>query len=653
MKNQLILLLVLIQVITITNLTAQNIAVNATGNLPDTSAMLDVTSTNKGFLAPRMTTTQQNAIPLPAKGLLIFNTTDNAFRVNTGSTSSPVWTLLGAGNGNGTVTSVAALTIGTTGTNILSSVATETTTPVITLNIPTASATNRGALSFTDWSTFNSKQAAISLTTTGTSGAATLIGSTLNIPSYTSNTGTVTSASIVSANGFAGTVATATTTPAITLRTTITGLLRGNGTAISAATADTDFLTPTGSAANLTNFPIFNQNTTGSAATFTTGRTIGITGDLTYTSPAFNGSANVTAAGTLATVNSDVGSFTNANVTVNAKGLVTAVSNGSSSDAWNLTGNTVTAGSHFLGSTNNESLRLITDNTERMVVDNVGNVGIGITDPGTQLVVKDNIEIRRVGSISQLLFSNTSGSGDFRIGGDGGDIYWQGGGGRCLQMGSYWATILGGDRQTTVFPDFAGPITGTGVLVVAQRDESVALGIQGTSNQYANLTEWRDVNSDATSVINKDGKLGLGISTPTAMLHLSAGSTSANAAPLKFTSGTNLSTVENGSVEYDGTNYFASSNSTRFTIAKILNGSASLDFLNTPTLNSRDLTITVTGAQNEDPVSLGIPTAAISNNCTYTAFVSSANTVTVRFNNYSSASIDPSSGIFKVSVTKY
>lgn len=56
--------------------------------------------------------------------------------------------------------------------------------------------------------------------------------------------GTVTSVSVVSANGFAGTVATATTTPAITLSTTITGVLKGNGTAISAAVAGTDYLTP-------------------------------------------------------------------------------------------------------------------------------------------------------------------------------------------------------------------------------------------------------------------------------------------------------------------------------------------------------------------------------------------------------------------------
>jgi hypothetical protein len=56
--------------------------------------------------------------------------------------------------------------------------------------------------------------------------------------------GTVTTVSVASANGFAGTVANATTTPAITISTTVTGLLKGNGTAISAATAGTDYLTP-------------------------------------------------------------------------------------------------------------------------------------------------------------------------------------------------------------------------------------------------------------------------------------------------------------------------------------------------------------------------------------------------------------------------
>ena len=70
--------------------------------------------------------------------------------------------------------------------------------------------------------------------------------------------GTVTSVSVTSANGFAGTVATSTSTPAITLSTTVTGVLYGNGTALSAATV-----------AEINAVGQLNQNTTGNAATAT------------------------------------------------------------------------------------------------------------------------------------------------------------------------------------------------------------------------------------------------------------------------------------------------------------------------------------------------------------------------------------------------
>jgi len=68
----------------------------------------------------------------------------------------------------------------------------------------------------------------------------------------------------------------------------------------------------------------------GTATALATGRTIAITGDLAYTSPSFDGTGNVTAAGTLATVNSNVGAFTK--ITINAKGLATAGSQASLTD---------------------------------------------------------------------------------------------------------------------------------------------------------------------------------------------------------------------------------------------------------------------------------------------------------------------------------
>ncbi|MEO6732755.1 MAG: tail fiber domain-containing protein [Ferruginibacter sp.] len=261
---------------------SQNMAINSTGALPDASAMVDIASTDKGFLAPRMTTTQQNAIVLPAKGLVIYNTTNNVLMLNTGTSASPVWTALTASSNN-----------------------------------------------------------------------------------------------------------------------------------------------------------------------------------------------------------------------------------------WLLTGNSGASGlTNFLGTTDNVKLAFRTNNLQRMLVDSLGRVGIGVTNPANPLVVKDTIEIRRTGSaVSQLLFTNTSGSGDFRISGDGGDLFWQGGGGRNLQMGSYWGITLAGDRQSGTLPSFINGVANTGILVKAQRDASVPLAIQSNSaSQSANLTEWRNSAGTILNTVNSNGNVAIGAS---------------------------------------------------------------------------------------------------------------------------------------------
>ena len=74
------------------------------------------------------------------------------------------------------------------------------------------------------------------------------------------------------------------------------------------------------------------------------------------------------------------------------------------------------------------------------------------------------------------------------------------------------------------------------------------------------------------------------------------------------------------------------------------------DFPNTSAQSSSDITVTVTGAVAGQPVWLGVPNSAVSANTSYSAWVSAANTVTIRFNNYSSGSVNPSSGSFYVVV---
>ncbi len=69
------------------------------GTTPTPSALLDLQSTNKGFLPPRLTTAERNAIAEPATGLLIFNTTLNCIEMNVGVPAQPIWVCLSTAAG--------------------------------------------------------------------------------------------------------------------------------------------------------------------------------------------------------------------------------------------------------------------------------------------------------------------------------------------------------------------------------------------------------------------------------------------------------------------------------------------------------------------------------------------------------------------------
>jgi hypothetical protein len=58
---------------------------------PDSSSILDIYSESKGFLMPRLSTAQRDAMVLPATGLMIYNSTLNDGQLNIGSPSNPKW----------------------------------------------------------------------------------------------------------------------------------------------------------------------------------------------------------------------------------------------------------------------------------------------------------------------------------------------------------------------------------------------------------------------------------------------------------------------------------------------------------------------------------------------------------------------------------
>ena len=119
-----------------------------------------------------------------------------------------------------------------------------------TLSITQAGTASNGYLSSTDWNTFNNK-----------------------------GSGTVTAVSVVSANGLAGT-SSGGATPALTLSTSITGILKGNGTAISAAASGTDYAPATSGTSILygNGSGGFSNVTVGSGLSFSAGTLAATTG---------------------------------------------------------------------------------------------------------------------------------------------------------------------------------------------------------------------------------------------------------------------------------------------------------------------------------------------------------------------------------------
>ena len=85
------------------------------------------------------------------------------------------------------------------------------------------------------------------------------------------------------------------------------------------------------------------------------------------------------------------------------------------------------------------------------------------------------------------------------------------------------------------------------------------------------------------------------------------------------------------------------------TLAKLLTAAATLDFPSIAAVSQATLTITVTGAVVGDEVAMGLP-AAPAAGIVFNAYVSAANTVTIRATNVTAAPVDPASASYSVLV---
>ena len=98
-----LLLIVLFSFGGIKNTDAQ-VGINNTFSSPDPSSMLDVKSTSKGMLIPRMTKIEKDNIINPSHSLLIYQTDgDSGFYYNSGTTVLPVWIQLASTSTDGPI----------------------------------------------------------------------------------------------------------------------------------------------------------------------------------------------------------------------------------------------------------------------------------------------------------------------------------------------------------------------------------------------------------------------------------------------------------------------------------------------------------------------------------------------------------------------
>lgn len=201
---------------------------------------------------------------------------------------------------------------------------------------------------------------------------------TATIATAGTNGGTVTTASVVSANGLAGSVANPTTSPAITLSTTVTGVLKGDGTTISAANSGTDYAPATTG----TSSQLLANNGSGGFNNVNVGSGLSLSGG-NLTSTAGGGSVTSITATSPLTGGTITGS---GNIGINTTGTWNgnAVTSTTSTTATNATQLNGQSASYYYQSSNPSSYIALTGlSGNSPITYNNSNGNIGINTTGT------------------------------------------------------------------------------------------------------------------------------------------------------------------------------------------------------------------------------------------------------------------------------
>ena len=565
---------------TVTSVTGTAPVVSSGGTTPAIS-MAKATTSVDGYLSSTDWTTFNNKQPA---GSYLTTVTSDAPLTGSGTSGSHLsmpaattsvngyltytdWnTFNGKSNTNGTVTSVAALTLGTTGTDLSSTVATGTTTPVITLQVPTASASNRGALSSTDWSTFNGKQAALVSgtnikTVAGVSllgaGDVGLIGGTYGGTGVNNGANTITVGGNVNYSGAFTQTWTRTANTSLTLPvsgTVLSSVTAPTNNPVTGTPSSSNFLRGDGTWASptsgLASYTRTSFTATASQTTFTVTYTVGylqvyVNGVLLnatdYT--ASNGTSVVLATGCNTGDIVETIAYTTTTVAV-AGGSNTQVqynSSGSLAGSANMT---------FDGTTLSASGLAATGSTTGSSTKGAISYGtLGYSDVNHLATFQSAVD-----SYSQIEIQNTNATSSASS-----DV--------IVANNNTTASTFYGDfgMNSSAWTGTAGTSSLTAPNMVYLTSTSADLTIGTTTSNVIRFV----TNGGADKLIfDASGNVGIGV-VPTGLdlLELGAGTTSK--APLGFTSGSLITSPDAGSVEFDGNNlYFTTDTSQGRTVVE-------------------------------------------------------------------------------------
>jgi hypothetical protein len=159
-----------------------------------------------------------------------------------------------------------------------------------------------------------------------------------------------------------------------------------------------------------------------------------------------------------------------------------------------------------------------------------GNVGIGTTTPSGKLEINGNTGDRMKGLII-----------------------------KDVEAGIVLRSTDTGGHDINLFSAGSGSSVGVGGFAFFD-NTAVAYRLSVTSGGNVGIGV---ANAGTAGLAVMNGNVGIGTTAPTAKLTIAAGTATANTAPLKFTSGTNLTTAEAGAMEYNNTFHLTNSDATR------------------------------------------------------------------------------------------